>query len=69
MDFYGTYPNSLAASKIAEQAARKGVPLEQHEVDWVQVFQLLFDLLARRGGVLRNAGYRLRVVREPLDPA
>jgi len=66
VDFYGTYSNSLASSKIAEQAAKKGVPLKQHQVDWEETFQALFDLLARKGGVLRNAGYRLRVTKEPL---
>jgi dCMP deaminase len=66
IDFFGTYSNSLGTSKIAGFAQEKGVPLEQHEMDWAQVFQNLFDLLARKGGVLRNAGYRLRVTKEKL---
>lgn len=67
IDYFGMYDNKqLAASKVAEMAAKKGVPLEKHEVDWAVVFQDLFDLLARKGGVLRNAGYRLRVTKEPL---
>lgn len=69
IDYYGEYSNSLGKSRIAEMARAKEVPLEQHQVQWDGVFQELFDLLARKGGVLRNAGYRLRVVREPLDPA
>jgi dCMP deaminase len=64
VDFYGTYSNSLAASKVSKMASEKGVPLEQHEVDWAEVFQELFDALARDGGVLKNAGYRLKVVKE-----
>ena len=66
VDFYGTYNNSLASSKIVEQAKKKGVKLTQHDVDWEKVFQDLFDLLARKGGVLNNSGYRLRVTKEPL---
>ena len=66
VDYYGIYTNSLGASKIAEQAEAKGVPLVQHEIDLAETFQQLFDLLARKGGVLSNAGYRLRVTKEKL---
>lgn len=68
IDYYGEYSNALGKSRIAEMAQAKKVTLQQHNVHWDLVFQQLFDLLARKGGVLRNAGYRLRVVREPLDP-
>jgi len=67
VDFYGEYSNSIGRTKTAAMARRKKVPLVQHTVDWADVFQRLFDLLARKGGILASAGYRLRVTKEPLD--
>lgn len=66
IDYYGEYSNSLGTSKIARMAKEKGVPLKHHDPKWDQVFQELFDLLSREGGVLARSGYRLRVVKEPL---
>ena len=35
-------------------------------MDWADFFQDLFDLLTRKGGLLANAGYRLKITKEPL---
>lgn len=37
--------------------------LRQHDIDWRDLFQDIFDLLASEGGILANAGYRLQIIK------
>ncbi|MBU6415086.1 hypothetical protein KGQ34_02505 [Patescibacteria group bacterium] len=67
INYVGSYDNAKGKEFIAEMAERRGVVMNQFEVDWCEVFQKLFDLLARKGGVLHRSGYRLKVTKEPFE--
>ncbi len=66
IDVMGAYFNARGKEHIDAICAARGIRLVQHDVDWAEVFQQMFDMLARKGGILRRAGYRLRVVKEPI---
>lgn len=63
IDYVGSYQNAKGNHHIEELARQKGVTLRQHEIDWRDLFQDMFDLLVREGGILANAGYRLRIIK------
>jgi len=66
IDYIGAYNNSKGKDYISEIAKLRKIELRQHDIDWAEVFQYLFDLLARKGGILYRAGYRLRIAKEEL---
>ena len=66
IDCVGSYANSRGKEHLDDIARVKGITIRQHEIDWAELFQKLFDLLARKGGILYRSGYRLRIVKEPL---
>ena len=66
IDYVGTYENSLGKQHLKELAKQKNIELVSHEVDWADFFQELFDLLTKKGGMLANAGYRLKITKESL---
>lgn len=67
IDYIGAYANARGKEHIHTMAQQLGIEMHQHEIDWAELFQSLFDLLARKGGLLYRAGYRLKVVKEPLE--
>lgn len=67
IDYVGSYHNSLGKQHLEELAKQKNIDLHAHEIDWADFFQDLFDLLTRKGGLLANAGYRLKVTKESLE--
>lgn len=67
--YIGTYDNARGKENIESLAQRAGVELQQHDIDFQELLQTFCDLLARKGGVLWLAGYRLKVTKEPLQPA
>lgn len=67
IDYIGSYSNARGKEHIAAIAQKKNIELREHTVDWLEVFQILFDLLARKGGILQRAGYRLKITKEPLE--
>jgi len=67
VDYLGNYANARGKEHLEAIAHAKGMVLKQHEIDLADLFQNLFDLLARKGGALQRAGYRLKVVKEPLE--
>lgn len=66
IDYVGSYANARGKEYLKAIVKAKGIILRQHEVDIAKLFQELFDLLARKGGALERAGYRLKVTKEPL---
>ena len=68
VDYLGSYSNARGKEHLEAIARAKDMVLNQHEIDLASLFQNLFDLLARKGGALYRAGYRLKIVKEPLDP-
>lgn len=67
IDYVGSYGNARGKEHIDKIASAKGIVLRQHDIDWAELFQYLFDLLARKGGVLYRSGYRLKVTKEPIE--
>jgi dCMP deaminase len=67
IDYIGSYSNARGKEHLDKIVKSKGITLRQHEVDFAELFQYLFDLLARKGGAFYRAGYRLKVVKEPLE--
>lgn len=67
IDVVGEYPNSRGSQHIKKIAKQRGVLLKSHDIDWEKLFQNLFDLLARKGGILYRTGYKLKVVKEKLE--
>lgn len=67
IDYVGTYDNARGKEHIDDFIKTKGITLRAHQIDWAELFQNLFDLLARDGGLLARAGYRLRIVKEPIE--
>lgn len=65
--YVGSYSNARGKDRLESIAQQKGMALRPIEVDWADLFQNLFDLLARRGGVLYRAGYRLKITKVPTD--
>jgi len=41
--------------------------LEHCDIDWVELFQELFDRLSGPGGMFNQLGYRIKLVKEPLE--
>lgn len=66
IDYIGKYGNSLGKNHLKMLAKQKQIELYNHDIDWADFFQELFDLLTHKGGILANAGYRLAVTKEPL---
>ncbi len=65
IDYVGDYANAKGKEFIKLLCEKKNIELKQHEIDWADLFQNLFDLLARKGGILCRAGYRLKITKEP----
>jgi dCMP deaminase len=66
IDYIGSYENAKGTDFIGGLTSKKEIELRQHNIDWAELFQNLFDLLARKGGILYRSGYRLKVVKESL---
>jgi len=66
IDVVGEYSNSRGNKHIKKIANQRGVLLKSHNIDWAKLFQELFDLLARKGGILYRAEYKLKVIKEKL---
>lgn len=69
VDYIGNYANARGKEHLDAIVKSKGIEMCQHEVDWAELFQNLFDLLARKGGAFYRAGYRLRIIKEPINPS
>ena len=67
INYMSAYPNAKGKEIIEEMAVRQGVILRQFDIDFADFFQRLFDFLARPGGVLYRAGYRLKITKEPME--
>ena len=67
IDCVGSYGNARGKNHIDNIARIKGMTIVQHEIDWADLFQELFDLLARKGGILYRSGYRLKIVKEKIS--
>lgn len=65
--YVGSYANAKGNEEVAEIAQRQHVVMRQFDLDFAELFQRLFDLMARPGGVLNRAGYRLKISKEPLE--
>lgn len=64
--YVGSYSNAQGKEHIEQICGEKGIKLIQHDIDWQELFQELFDGLAQKGGVLERDGYRLKVEREDI---
>jgi len=67
INYTGSYENAKGKDFIQDLARRHNVALNSFEVDFEELFQDLFDLLARKGGILHRAGYGLKITKEPLQ--
>ena len=63
--YVGSYGNARGKEHLEKITQQKGMSLRPIEVDWADLFQNLFDLLAKKGGILYRAGYRLKVTKIP----
>lgn len=63
IDYVGSYQNAKGKQHIEELAQQKGVIFRQHDIDWRDFFQDMFDIFTREGGILANAGYRLQIIK------
>lgn len=64
----GEYTNARGKGLVDKIAKQAGVVVRTYEIDPAKLFQKLFDLLTRQGGMLFNAGYKIKIVKEPLQP-
>lgn len=67
--YVGSYDNARGKEHLGNIAAQRGMALRSIQIDWADLFQNLFDLLAKRGGILYRAGYRLKVIKIPPEEA
>ncbi|MDP3710137.1 MAG: hypothetical protein Q8R29_00225 [bacterium] len=63
----GGYANARGKEQIDKIAKQAGVIVRPYKIDPAELFQKLFDLLTRQGGMLFNLGYRIKLVKEPLQ--
>ncbi|MEK7521154.1 MAG: competence protein ComE [Patescibacteria group bacterium] len=66
IEYEGEYQNARGSEFIEKIAARRKVKIVRREIDWPALFQEIFDLLCRPGGVFSKKGYRLHIVKEPV---
>ena len=63
----GEYANARGREQIDKIAKQAGVIMRPYEVDAAKLFQKLFDLLARPGGMLFNDGYQLKIIKQVIN--
>src|SRR3989344_5560942 len=64
--YVGSYSNAQGTEHSQQICEEKRIKLIQHHIDYQELFQEVFDNLAKKGGVLERAGYRLKVVKEEI---
>ena len=66
IDYVSEYGNNRGQEHRDDILRRKNIIIQRHNIDWQEIYQEIFDLMAREGGVLHHAGYRLKVIKEKL---
>lgn len=61
--YAGQYLNSRGRELIDGFCRDTKTPLIQEQIDWQELFQKLFDLMARKGGILERENYQLKVIK------
>ncbi len=64
--YTGNYANAQGKEYVGQICKEKGIKLIQHDIDWQELFQELFDGMVQKGGVLERAGYKLKISKEDL---
>ncbi len=69
IEYAGDYDNQefQPAPKMIEEIFGKDFKLVHRDIDWVELFQELFDRLSGSGGMFNRLGYRIKLVKEPLE--
>lgn len=69
VEYTGFYHNQnfQPTPKLMQGIFSPDFELVHRDFDWQKNFQEIFDRLAGPGGAFGNLGYRLRIIKEPLD--
>jgi len=68
ISYVGNYDNAKGKEFIEDLARNRGVELRRFEIDFADLFQELFDMMAQKGGVLYRKGYTLNIQKVPFVP-
>ncbi len=66
VDYLNPYGNVGNPAFIKEISEHTGLIIQQHDIDIAELFKKVFDQLAKPGGELWFAGYRINVTKEPI---
>lgn len=61
--YAGEYHNARGKEFILQFCKDCQTPLIQEKIDWQELFQNLFDLMAKKGGILEREKYRLKIIK------
>ncbi len=61
--YVGEYANSRGKELIDKFCHDSNTPLIKEKIDWQKLFQLLFDLMARKGGIFERENFSLKIVK------
>lgn len=69
IEYEGSYNNQefQPTPEIIKEIFGENFKLQHRYIDWVELFQELFDRLSGPGGIFKRLGYRIKLVKEPLE--
>lgn len=69
IEYMGHYDNQefQPTPEMIREIFGKNFKLTHRDLDWVELFQELFDKLSGPGGMFNRLGYRIKLVKEPLE--
>ena len=69
IEYTGYYDNQefQPTPEMIKEIFGENFKLEHCDIDWVELFQELFDRLSGPGGMFNQLGYRIKLVKEPLE--
>ncbi|KKS92715.1 MAG: Cytidine/deoxycytidylate deaminase family protein [Parcubacteria group bacterium GW2011_GWA2_43_13] len=62
--YSGIYQNAKGKEIIEELAKRSNVELVHCDIDWVSIFQKIFNRLSEPGGAFFNQGFKIKLIKE-----
>ncbi len=69
IEYTGYYNNQefQPTPEMIKEIFGEDFKLLHRDIDWVELFQEIFDRLSGPGGIFNRLGYRIKLVKEPLE--
>lgn len=69
IEYTGYYNNQdfQPTPEIIKEIFGEDFQLQHRDIDWVELFQEIFDKLSGPGGMFNRLGYRIKLSKEPLE--